>query len=91
MGLEDKMPSDVTPKNIFYLITLIVIISFGVYGLIVLPTPYERCLETAEQRRLECISSGVDQIDCSRRSEIEKKSRCYKPTGHDWFRTDTTS
>jgi hypothetical protein len=90
MGLEEKMTSDVTPKDIFYLITLIVIISFGVYGLIVLPTPYERCLETAEQRRLECISSGADQIDCSRRSVIEKKSRCHKPTGHDWFRTDTT-
>lgn len=82
--------SEVTPKNIFLLITLIVIISFGVYGLIVLPTPYERCLETAEHRRLECISSGVDQIDCSRRSEIEKKSRCHKPAGHDWFRTDKT-
>ena len=90
MGLEETVISDITPKNIFLLITLIVIISFGVYGLIVLPTPYERCLETAEQRRLECISSGVDQIDCSRRSEIEKKSRCYKPTGHDWFRSDTT-
>ena len=84
------MTSAVTPKNMFYLITLIVIISFGVYGLIVLPTPYERCLETSEQRRLECTSSGVDQIDCSRRSEIEKKSRCHKPAGHDWFRTDTT-
>ena len=83
------MTSDVTPKNIFLLITLIVIISFGVYGLIVLPTPYERCLETAEQRRLECISSGVDQIDCSRRSEIEKKSRCHKPAGHH-SRTDIT-
>ena len=84
------MTSEVTPKNIFFLITLIVIISFGVYGLIVLPTPYERCVETAEQRRLECISSGEDQVDCSTRSETEKKSRCYKPTGHDWFRTDTT-
>ena len=90
MALEEKMPSDVTPKNIFYLITLIVIISFGVYGLIVLPTPYERCLETAEQRRLECMSSGVDRIDCSRQYEIEKKGRCPKPAGHDWFRTDIT-
>ena len=84
------MTSDVTPKNIFFLITLIVIISFGVYGLIVLPTPYERCLETAEQRRLECVSSGIDQVDCSTRSETEKKSRCRKPAGYDWFRTDTT-
>jgi len=82
--------SDVTPKNIFFLITLIVIISFGVYGLIVLSTPYERCSETAEQRRLECVSSGIDQVDCSTRSETEKKSRCHKPAGHDWFRTDTT-
>ena len=90
MGLEEKMTSDVTPKDIFYLITLIVIISFGVYGLTVLPTPYERCVETAEQRRLECMSSGVDQIDCLRQYEIEKKARCYKPTGHDWFRTDIT-
>ena len=84
------MTSDVTPKNIFFLITLIVIISFGVYGLIVLPTPYERCLETAVQRRLECVSSGVDQVDYSTRSETEKKSLCHKPAGHDWFRTDTT-
>lgn len=85
------MTSDVTPKDIFYLITLIVIISFGVYGLTVLPTPYERCVETAEQRRLDCMSSGVDRIDCSRQYESEKKARCYKPTGHDWFRTDITS
>jgi hypothetical protein len=84
------MTSDVTPKNIFFLITLIVIISFGAYGLIVLPTPYERCLETAEHRKLECISSGLDQVDCLRQSEIEKKSRCRKPAGYDWFRTDTT-
>ena len=88
------MTSDVTPKNIFYLITLIVIISFAVYGLTVLPTPYERCVETveqsAEQRRLECMSSVVDRIDCSRQYEIEKKGRCPKPAGHDWFRTDIT-
>ena len=85
------MTSDVTPKNIFYLITLIVIISFAVYGLTVLPTPFERCVETLEQRRLECMSSGVNRIDCSRQYEIEKKGRCPKPAGHDWFRTDTTS
>mgnify|MGYP000500430840 CR=1 FL=1 len=88
------MTSDVTPKNIFYLITLIVIISFAVYGLTVLPTPYERCVETveqsAEQRRLECMSSVVDRIECSRQYEIEKKGRCPKPAGHDWFRTDIT-
>lgn len=83
------MTSDVTPKNIFFLITLIVIISFGVYGLIVLPTPYDRCLETAEHRKLECISSGLAQVDCSRQSEIEKKSRCHKPAGHH-SRTDIT-
>jgi hypothetical protein len=76
------MTSDVTPQNIFFLITLIVIISFGVYGLIVLPTPYERCLETAEYRKLECISSGLAQVDCSRQSEIEKKSRCHELDGH---------
>ena len=74
-----------TPNNIFFLITLIVIIASSVYGLAVLPTPYERCLDIGEQRRLECGSSGVDQIDCSRRSEIEKKSRCHKPAGHDLF------
>ena len=76
------MTSDVTPKNIFFLITLIVIISFGVYGLNVLPTPYDRCLETAEHRKLECISSGLAQVDCSRQSEIEKKSRCHELDGH---------
>ena len=79
------MTSEMTPKNIFFLITLIVIIASAVYGLAVLPTPYERCLDTAEQRRLECASSGVEQMDCSRRSEIEKKSRCHKPAGHDLF------
>ena len=76
------MTSDVTPKNIFFLITFIVIISFGVYGLIVLPTPYDRCLETAEHRKLECVSSGLAQVDCSRQSEIEKKSRCHELDGH---------
>ena len=79
------MTSEMTPKNIFFLITLIVIIASAVYGLAVLPTPYERCLDTAEQRRLECTSSGLDQVDCFRRSEIEKKSRCHKPAGHDLF------
>ena len=79
------MTSEMTPKNIFFLITLIVIIASAVYGLAVLPTPYERCLDTAEQRRLECASSGLDQVDCFRRSEIEKKSRCHKPDGHDLF------
>jgi hypothetical protein len=81
--------SEMTPKNIFFLITLIVIIASAVYGLAVLPTPYERCLDTAEQRRLECASSGLDQVDCSRISEIEKKSRCHKPAGHH-SRTDIT-
>ena len=94
MGLEETVTSDITPKNIFFLIILIVIISFSIYGLAVLPTPYERCVETveqsAEQRRLECMSSGVDRIDCRRQYEIEKKGRCFKPPGHDLFKTDTT-
>ena len=90
MGLEEEMTSDITPKNIFFLVTLILIIGFGIYGLAVLPTPYEKCLDTAEQRRLECISSGIDPLDCSKKSEIEKKSRCHKPAGHDLFKTDIT-
>ena len=85
MGLDERMTSDVTPKNIFYLITLIVIISFAVYGLTVLPTPDERCVETAEQRILECMSSEVDRTDCSIQYDIEKKARCSQRAGYNLF------